>query len=96
MDSALQLGQSAIRMAFTVSANIVFNTLSERIYSAEREVITTEIRCFYDFVLLQIIILVFIRQFQSCIEEIRNVEDKFSKSLADTVKKCSNNDDLAK
>lgn len=38
MDSALQLGQSTIQMSFTVAANTVFNSMSERIYSAEREV----------------------------------------------------------
>lgn len=38
MDSALQLGQSTIQMCFTVAANTVFNSMSERIYSAEREV----------------------------------------------------------
>lgn len=38
MDSALQLGQSAAKIAFTIEANTVFNTMSERLYSAEKEV----------------------------------------------------------
>jgi len=38
MDFALQLGQSSSQMSFTVGANTVFNTMSERLYSAEKEV----------------------------------------------------------
>lgn len=38
MDSALQLGQSSAKISFSVEANTVFNTMSERLYSAEKEV----------------------------------------------------------
>jgi len=38
MDSALQLGQSSVQMSFTADANTVLNCMSERLYSAEKEV----------------------------------------------------------
>lgn len=38
MDQALQLGQSSGMMSYTVNATTVFNVMSERLYSAEREV----------------------------------------------------------
>lgn len=38
MDCALQLGKSSALMSYTVEANTVFNSMSEKLYSAEREV----------------------------------------------------------
>jgi len=38
MDCALQLGKSNALMSYTVAANTVFNSMSEKLYSAEREV----------------------------------------------------------
>ncbi|XP_016661682.1 uncharacterized protein LOC100167062 isoform X1 [Acyrthosiphon pisum] len=60
MDCALQLGRSNALMSYTVAADTVFNSMSEKLYSAERE-------------------------FQSCTEEIRKLEDKLTKLLADSV-----------
>ncbi|CAI6349702.1 unnamed protein product [Macrosiphum euphorbiae] len=60
MDCALQLGRSNALMSYTVAADTVFNSMSEKLYSAERE-------------------------FQSCTEEIRKLEDKFTKLLAESV-----------
>ncbi|VVC25211.1 Hypothetical protein CINCED_3A020073 [Cinara cedri] len=62
VDTALQLGQSTGQMSYTLAANTVHNTVSERLYSAEKE-------------------------FQSCIEDIRKIEDQFTKLLANTVNK---------
>lgn len=38
MDCALQLGKSNALMSYTVAAGTVFNSMSEKLYSAEREV----------------------------------------------------------
>jgi len=38
MDCALQLGKSNALMSYTVAASTVFNSMSEKLYSAEREV----------------------------------------------------------
>lgn len=45
MDIALQLGQSCGQMAYTLAANVLYNTMSERCYSAQKEVCL--IICFY-------------------------------------------------
>ncbi|XP_025202598.1 uncharacterized protein LOC112599754 [Melanaphis sacchari] len=71
MDCALQLGRSNTLMSYTVEANTVLNSMSEKLYSAERE-------------------------FQSCIEEIRKLEEKFTKLLADYVKTSKNEESLVK
>ncbi|XP_026822034.1 uncharacterized protein LOC113560387 isoform X2 [Rhopalosiphum maidis] len=67
MDCALQLGRSNALMSHTVEANTVLNSMSEKLYSAERE-------------------------FQSCVEEIRKLEEKFTRLLADSVKTSKNED----
>ncbi|XP_060837863.1 uncharacterized protein LOC132919930 [Rhopalosiphum padi] len=67
MDCALQLGRSNALMSHTVEANTVLNSMSEKLYSAERE-------------------------FQSCVEEIRKLEEKFTRLLADSVKASKNED----
>ncbi|KAF0768233.1 Uncharacterized protein FWK35_00002293 [Aphis craccivora] len=69
MKCALQLGRSNALMAYTVEANTVLNSMSEKLYSAEKE-------------------------FQSCIEEIRKLEDKFTKLLADSIKTTKNKENL--
>jgi len=46
MDCALQLGKSNALMSYTVAANTVFNSMSEKLYSAEREVPIVFILCF--------------------------------------------------
>jgi len=38
MDCALQLGKSNALMSYTVAASTVFNSMSEKLYSAEKEV----------------------------------------------------------
>jgi len=38
MKCALQLGRSNALMAYTVEANTVLNSMSEKLYSAEKEV----------------------------------------------------------
>jgi len=47
MDCALQLGRSNALMSHTVEANTVLNSMSEKLYSAEREVPITIILYFF-------------------------------------------------
>jgi len=92
MDCALQLGRSNALMSYTVAADTVFNSMSEKLYSAEREVGTYIILFILYFVHLKITeyIIIYLHiclncQFQSCTEEIRKLEDKFTKLLAESV-----------
>ncbi|KAE9532099.1 hypothetical protein AGLY_010301, partial [Aphis glycines] len=59
MDRALQLGRSNALMSYTVEANTVLNSMSEKLNFAEKE-------------------------FQSCTEEIRKLEEKFTGLLTKT------------
>lgn len=52
MDSALQLGQSSVQMSFIVEATTVLNSMSERLYTAEKEV-----NCYVLFLLPKIAII---------------------------------------
>ncbi|XP_015373883.1 PREDICTED: uncharacterized protein LOC107168856, partial [Diuraphis noxia] len=71
MDCALQLGKSNALMSYTVAASTVFNSMSEKLYSAERE-------------------------FQSCTEEIRKLEDRLTKLLADSMDVSKHEESLIK
>ncbi|XP_027848759.2 uncharacterized protein LOC114128437 [Aphis gossypii] len=59
MDRALQLGRSNALMSYTVEANTVLNSMSEKLNFAEKE-------------------------FQSCTEEIRKLEEKYTGLLTKT------------